>query len=221
MASNTITDLGGFVKIDRKILNWEWWDDVNVFRLFVTILLLANWEDKSWHGREIKRGQLFTSISSLSKKSGLTVKQTRVALNKLIRTHEVASERASNGTLLTVVNYDVYQSDKRKRANKRASNRANEGQTKGKRGTTTKEVIRSNKEVIKEQQEQQRGGGPATIDLNELLSVDEIASLGREYQQVDSLIREVEYDANLKGKRIRNPYGYVCGYAINVGWPRK
>ena len=221
MASKTITDLGGFVKIDRKILNWEWWDDVNVFRLFVTILLLANWEDKSWHGREIKRGQLFTSISSLSKKSGLTVKQTRLALNKLIRTHEVAIERASNGTLLTVVNYDVYQSDKRKRANKRTNNRANEGQTKGKRGATTKETIRSNKEVIKEQQEQQRGGGSATIDLNELLSVDDIVSLGKEYADVDSLIREVEYDANLKGKRIRNPYGYVCGYAINVGWPRK
>lgn len=269
MASKTIADLGGFVKIDRKILNWEWWDDVNVFRLFVTILLLANWEDKSWHGREIKRGQLFTSISSLSKKSGLTVKQTRVALNKLIRTHEVASERASNGTLLTVVNYDVYQSDKRKRANKgqakkadnfenaenrtsngasnraigsrsetsdnkgslqsdnvrgankRASNRAIEGQTKGKRqgnNIRNKEVI---KNVIKEQQEQQRGGGSATIDLNELLSVDDIVSLGKEYADVDSLIREVEYDANVKGKQIRNPYGYVCGYAINVGWPRK
>lgn len=221
MASKTSADASGFVKLDRKILNWEWWDDMNVFRLFVTILLMANWEDKSWHGREIKRGQLFTSISSLSKKSGLTVKQTRVALNKLIRTREVASERASNGTLLTVVNYDVYQSDKKKRANKRASNRANEGQTKGKRGATTKEVIRSNKEVIKEQQEQVRGGGPAAIDLNEVLSLDDIVSLGREYQNVDSLIREVEDDVNRKGKRIRNPYGYVCGYAINVGWPRK
>lgn len=220
MASKTNADTSGFVKLDRKILNWEWWDDMNVFRLFVTILLMANWEDKSWHGREIKRGQLFTSISSLSKKSGLTVKQTRVALNKLIRTREVASERASNGMLLTVVNYDVYQSDKKKRANKRASNRAIEGQTKGKRGATTKEVIRSNKEVIKEQQEQVRGG-PAAIDLNEVLSLDDIVSLGREYQNVDSLIREVEDDVNRKGKRIRNPYGYVCGYAINVGWPRK
>lgn len=269
MASKTITDLGGFVKLDRKILNWEWWDDINVFRLFVTILLMANWENRSWRGREIKRGQIFTSISSLSKKSGLTIKQTRTALDKLIMTHELTSEVASDGTLLTVVNYDVYQSDKKKRASKgqtkktektengenwandgasnranssrseisdnkgsiqsdnvrgaikRASNKANEGQTKGKRqgnNIRNKEVI---KNVIKEQQEQQRGGGFATIDLNELLSVDDIVNLGKEYADVDSLIREVEYDANLKGKRIRNPYGYVCGYAINVGWPRK
>ena len=31
--------MGNFVKIDRKILEWEWWDDFNTFRLFTCLFL--------------------------------------------------------------------------------------------------------------------------------------------------------------------------------------
>ena len=127
--------MNGFVKIYRSFLDWEWWDDKNTFRLFMTILLLANWKDKKWHGKVIPRGSFWTSLESLSKKSGLTLKQTRTSLNKLIATGEVASKGANDGRLITVVNYDVYQSDDGNRANDWAndwaSEWANEGQTKG------------------------------------------------------------------------------------------
>lgn len=131
--------MNGFIKIHRSLLEWEWWDDKNTFRLFMTILLLANWKDKRWHGKVIPRGSFWTSLESLSKKSGLTLKQTRTSLNKLIATGEVASKGANDGRLITVVKYDFYQSDDGKRANEWASERANEGQTKGKRRATTEE----------------------------------------------------------------------------------
>ena len=54
--------MNGFIKIHRSLLEWEWWDDINTFRLFITILLLANWKDKRWHGKLIRRGSLWTSI---------------------------------------------------------------------------------------------------------------------------------------------------------------
>lgn len=231
MRSKTNSDPSGFIKLDRKILDWEWWDDVNTFRLFMTILLMANWEDKKWHGREIKRGQLWTSLPSLSKKAQLTIQQTRSSLDKLKLTGEITDESTASGRLVTVVKYDVYQGSPKKVTDKSTDKSTDNQQTSNRqpnrqpnrRATATKEYKEHKeiKNVIKEQQEQERGGGSATIDLNELLSVDDIVSLGKEYADVDSLIREVEYDANLKGKRIRNPYGYVCGYAINVGWPRK
>lgn len=224
MRSKTNSDPSGFIKIDRKILDWEWWDDINTFRLFMTILLLANWEDKKWHGREIKRGQLWTSLPSLSKKARLSIQQTRSALDKLKLTGEITDEATASGRLITVAKYDVYQSASKKVTDKVTDKATGKQQTTNRqpnrRPTATKEH-KEHKEVIKEQQEQERGGGPAAIDLNEVLSLDDIVSLGREYQNVDSLIREVEDDVNRKGKRIRNPYGYVCGYAINVGWPRK
>lgn len=144
--------MNGFVKIYRSFLEWEWWDDKNTFRLFMTILLLANWKDKKWHGKVIPRGSFWTSLESLSKKSGLTLKQTRTSLNKLIATGEVASKGANDGRLITVVNYDFYQSDDGKRANDWASEWANEGQTKGKRGATTEEYIRRDKKGKKEEE---------------------------------------------------------------------
>ena len=69
--------MNGHIKLHRSILDWEWWGDINTFRLFMTILLLANWKDKKWQGRVIKRGQLWTSIPTLAKVSGLTQQQTR------------------------------------------------------------------------------------------------------------------------------------------------
>lgn len=148
--------MNGFIKIHRSILDWEWWDDKNTFRLFMTILLLANWKDKRWHGKVIPRGSLWTSLESLSKASGLTLKQTRVSLNKLIETGEVASKGANDGRLVTVVNYDVYQSDDFERANERANNWADEGQAKGKRRATTEEY--------KEYKKYKKGNVPIKAD---------------------------------------------------------
>lgn len=143
--------MNGFIKIHRSLLDWEWWDDKNTFRLFMTILLLANWKDKKWHGKIIPRGSFWTSLETLSKKSGLTLKQTRTSLNKLIATGEVTSKGANDGRLITVAKYDFYQSDDGKRANEWASEWANEGQTKGKRRATTEEYIRSDKKGKKEE----------------------------------------------------------------------
>jgi len=223
---NEKQDLNGFVKIDRSILEWEWWDDITTFRLFMTILLLANWKDKKWRGRTIKRGSLWTSIASLSAESQLTVMQVRNSLDKLKTTGEITDKVTNSGRLITVVKYDFYQSNEKKTTNKITSKRTSKQQTKqqtdnkrdNKPITTTEEVIRSNKEVI----EQQEGAVCFTnMDFNELLSVDDIAKLAKDYRDVDSLIREVEEEVNRNGRDVAYPYQYVNGYAINVGWPTK
>ena len=33
----------GFINLHRKILDWEWYDDINVFRVFTHLLLTVNW----------------------------------------------------------------------------------------------------------------------------------------------------------------------------------
>lgn len=101
--------MNGFIKVHRSILEWEWWDDINTFRLFMTILLLANWKEKKWHGKVIPRGALWTSLPSLSDASGLSVQQTRTALMKLKSTGEITDEPTGGGRLVTVVNYELYQ----------------------------------------------------------------------------------------------------------------
>lgn len=131
--------MNGYIKIHRSLLDWEWWDDINTFRLFMTILLMANWKSKKWHGKRIRRGQLWTSIESLSEKSGLTFQQTRTALDKLISTGEITSRATNEGRLITVVNYGVYQSDDAGATNESTNKSTNKQQTYNKPITTTEE----------------------------------------------------------------------------------
>lgn len=102
----------GHIKIDRKILNWEWYSDYKMVHLFLHLLIKANWIDGMWRGQVIKRGQYMTSISKLSGNTGLSVSQVRTCLSKLQSTGEIASEMTNTNTLITICKYDVYQSEK-------------------------------------------------------------------------------------------------------------
>lgn len=110
----------GFIHLHRKFLSWEWHDDANVVVVFIHLLCLANFSQKEWHGMLIDRGQLVTSIDKMSKMVGLTPKQVRNCFRKLTNTGEVftkkitlkwANGRANHATLVTICNYDIYQSE--------------------------------------------------------------------------------------------------------------
>lgn len=135
--------MNGYIKLHRSLFDWEWWDDLPARTLFITILLMANWKDKKWHGRKIKRGSCWTSIETLSKKSGLTFQQTRTALDKLISTGEITSRATNEGRLITVANYDFYQADDSKATNGATNGTTSNQQTSNKRPnkriTTTEE----------------------------------------------------------------------------------
>lgn len=99
----------GWIKLHRSILEWEWWDDRNARDLFIYCLLKANHEDVKWHGQIIERGTFITSRDELAKKTGLTIQQTRTALEKLISTSEITKQTTNKITIITICNYDKYQ----------------------------------------------------------------------------------------------------------------
>lgn len=103
----------GHIKIDRKILNWEWYNDYKMVHLFLHLLIKANWVNGTWRGQTIKRGQYITSVAKLSGNTGLSTSQIRTCLTKLQMTGEIAIETASLNTLITICKYDVYQSEKK------------------------------------------------------------------------------------------------------------
>ncbi|MEQ2852016.1 hypothetical protein AAAV41_08580, partial [Hominiventricola filiformis] len=101
----------GHIKIDRRILEWEWYKDLNTCRLFFHLLLRANWKDGRFQGMEIPRGSLVTSYNNLAAETGLSVKNVRTALKHLETTGEVAVNRHPKFSVVTVNNYNLYQSD--------------------------------------------------------------------------------------------------------------
>ena len=134
-----------FIKLYRSLLDWEWWDDKNVTRLFLTILLSVNWQTKKWHGMTIEKGSVFTSTEHLSKKSGLTMQQTRTALNKLKSTGEITIKSTNKGTLVTVENWAKYQFMPEEVTNKSTSNPTNNQQADNKQITHDQQQLKKEK----------------------------------------------------------------------------
>lgn len=124
----------GWIKLHRQLLEWEWYDDHNTFRLFIYMLLKANHKDGKWRGNEISKGSFISSISNLATETGLSNKQIRTSLNKLKKTNEVASKGHSKFTVFHIVKYDEYQQE----GKQEGTERANKGQTKGKQRATNK-----------------------------------------------------------------------------------
>ena len=121
----------GFVKIDRKITKWRWYKDTSTFKIFLHLILTANYEDREFEDIVIKRGQRVASIRSLAVESGLTEKNVRTAIKHLKATGEVASLSTPKYTVFTVVNYEKYQIVANKVANEGRTGGeqvANEGQ---------------------------------------------------------------------------------------------
>lgn len=137
----------GFITLHRKIVGWEWYSDVNVFRVFTHLILTANWEPKKWKGELISRGQKVISIQKLAQETGLTEQSVKTAIKKLKSTGELTSKSTNKYTVVTLINYDFYQDKEKQLTNKTTNNLTNEQQTNNKRVTTTKQLI--NKETIK------------------------------------------------------------------------
>ena len=98
--------MNGFIKLHRRFLKWEWYNDINARILFLHCLLRANHEPTTWQGQEIKKGQFITSLSNLAKEVGLSVQQVRTALDKLKITHEITHETTRHNSIISINNGD-------------------------------------------------------------------------------------------------------------------
>jgi hypothetical protein len=105
--------------------------------------LTANYEDGRFEGKVIKRGQLVTSLNSLSEETGLSIRQTRTALSHLISTGEVTSKSYTKYRVITITNYSMYQ-DKRQ-----AKRQANDKQPTNKL-TVNRQQYNNNNNINKE-----------------------------------------------------------------------
>lgn len=151
----------GWIKIHRKILNWEWYSNLNVRVLFFHLLLKANYENKNWCGKTIKAGQLVTSLDHLVAQTGLSKQQIRTALDKLKSTHEINIQTTRQNTLITINNWNSFQEDNTQITDKQHTNNTQITLTKeikkernkelfvvGKKTTTTKFTPPTIQEVL-------------------------------------------------------------------------
>lgn len=136
----------GWIKLHRKFLEWEWFEDDYIVKLFVYLLLKANYEDKKWRGINVKRGQIITGLNKLSEDLNMSVKIIRNRLEKLEKTGEIGRQTGNQYSVITITNYDGYQIKDEVMGNQMGRQRASGGQAEGKQRATTKEVKKEKKE---------------------------------------------------------------------------
>lgn len=110
-----------FVKLDRNILEWRWYKDQNTKALFIHLLLKANIRPHGFRTVTINRGELATSYASLAAETGLSIQNVRTALAHLETTGEVTRKQHSKFVVISIPQYDLYQSQLT--GNQQATNR--------------------------------------------------------------------------------------------------
>lgn len=104
-----------WIKLYRKIGDWEWYQDAKMVHLFVHLMLKASFMD----GRGLSVSwQLCTSLRVLSKETGLSLQNIRSCIGKLQRTGEITFRTlpTHQQSVITICNSDSYQASKRQTA---------------------------------------------------------------------------------------------------------
>lgn len=101
----------GYIKLYRKIVNWEWFDNSYMVHLYLYLIIYANTQDRRWHGDIIKRGQLLTSVSRLHDETNIPISTIRRCLKRLEKTGEIIVKATNRFSTITICNYDSYQAN--------------------------------------------------------------------------------------------------------------
>lgn len=128
-----------YIKIFHKMLDWGWYGDTNTFRVFMHILLRANYRESEYLGHKIGAGECVFGRKAWAKQLGLSEQQVRTAISHLQSTNEITTRATNKFTVITVVNWESWQI-KEGKATKRATNKQPTSQpTSNQQATTSKE----------------------------------------------------------------------------------
>lgn len=184
---------GGFIKIHRSLLEWEWYQDINTKTVFIHLLLTANYEDKNWKGNKICRGQKVTSYQNLANELNMSIQNVRTAIKHLISTGEITSNQQAKYSLITIKNYDKFQEV--------TSNLTDNQQSANKELTSNQQATNNNGRKIKKEKESKKDKNN-NIDFSEMINDftqnDELKSVIYEFIQHRTNIKKPLTELALK-----------------------
>lgn len=197
------------------MIKWGWYHDANTFRLFIHLLLTANYEPRIFEGRTIERGQRVASYSGLSKETEISVQSIRTSINHLKSTGEITTESTAKFTIITIKNYDSYQQP--------TSDLTNDQQAANKLLTSNQQQWKKDKEryrkIKKDKEEREtrvRARDPRTAHgefQNVFLSAPELQELKTRYpNDYETKIERLSRYLASTGKK------YHDHYATLIGW---
>ena len=98
----------GFITLNRTLINWAWYSDIKTTRVFIHLLLTANYEEHTFRKITVKRGQRVITYAGLAIELNLSVSEVRTALNHLKSTGDVTIESNSLYSIITIISYEQF-----------------------------------------------------------------------------------------------------------------
>lgn len=99
----------GWIKLHKKIREWEWYSDTPVRSVFIHLLLCANYETTVWKGTTIYAGQIPTGRKKIAEELGLSEQQVRRSLNTLANSQQITIQTTNRHSIITITQWELYQ----------------------------------------------------------------------------------------------------------------
>lgn len=133
-------DNGSYIKLFRKVLEWEWYDHDVTKIVFFHLILIANWQETKWRGIDLHPGDVVRTNENLAKELKKSTQQVRNAISNLKRTGEVTVSKIGRIRIITIKNWDQYQGGNTIHNTKSNSKHNTKGSTKTTAVKESKEV---------------------------------------------------------------------------------
>lgn len=115
----------GFIVLHRQIVNWKYYQSDSGFRLWLHILLNANWKDGYFLGQKIPRGSLATSIRQLADETRLSESTVKRWLKRFENENQIVTQVNNRFRVIKVVNYNAFQDITRDGVNNQMTDQVN------------------------------------------------------------------------------------------------
>lgn len=99
----------GYIKLFRKLKDWEWYNDVNTLALFLHLLIDANYKETKFRGYVIPVGSVVIGRKALAEQLCLSEQEIRTALSHLKSSNDIVTRTTNKFTIATITNYKTYQ----------------------------------------------------------------------------------------------------------------
>ena len=136
--------MSGWIRVQRGIIDHWVFSEADALKLWVYLLMSANYEDKSrmFNGRltQVKRGQLIYGRHAVSQRLGISEAKLRRYIKQFIKDEMISQQTTNKYSIITITCYEKYQDVSQQTANKQP--------TKRQQTTTPKQVTINNKQFI-------------------------------------------------------------------------
>lgn len=181
---------GNFIKLNRSILKWGWYDDPITKAVFLHLLLNANWKESEYRGKKIGIGEVVYGRKKFAKELGLSEQNVRTAIKHLSETGEISTSKVTNKfTVIKIEKWTIYQGDSEK-ANQQTNQRLTNNQP-------TTNHIQEGKKGRREEREREararKGAKARGRKKNVWLTDEEYSAIKNRFENATKLIDHVGY----------------------------